>query len=121
MAASNFIQQHKLVLQDIYLARTYALRSPNPLRKGALDVPPFLRGARGDRGFRLECVSPTCIAQPIQTEWHKRAIRSLIPRGGRDFPNFNIYWECRIPRLRGLQPGLLQEEISGCDRCTTNR
>jgi hypothetical protein len=31
---------------------------PNPLKKGALEVPPFLRGARGDLGFRLQCVSP---------------------------------------------------------------
>ncbi len=34
--------------------RTYALRSSNPLKKGALEVPPFLRGARGDLGFRLQ-------------------------------------------------------------------
>ncbi len=29
-------------------------RSPNRVKKGAMNVPPFLRGARGDQGFRLQ-------------------------------------------------------------------
>jgi hypothetical protein len=28
------------------IIRTYALRSPNPLKKGALEIPPFLRGIK---------------------------------------------------------------------------
>ncbi len=28
-------------------------RSPNPLKKGAIDFPPFLRGARGDQGLKV--------------------------------------------------------------------
>ena len=30
----------------------------SPLKRGTY-IPPFLRGARGDLGFRLQCVSPT--------------------------------------------------------------
>jgi hypothetical protein len=48
----------KKFLNEAILVRTYTLRSPNPLKKGALDFPPFKRGARGDQGFRLQCVSP---------------------------------------------------------------
>ncbi|YAG14905.1 hypothetical protein NSTC745_04255 [Nostoc sp. DSM 114161] len=42
----------------VIILRTYALRSPNPLFKGASEIPPLKRGARGDRGFKLQCVSP---------------------------------------------------------------
>jgi hypothetical protein len=59
----KFAQGLGLALAFLYdvksqIFRTYALRSPNPLKKGALEVPPFLRGTRGDLSFRLQCVSP---------------------------------------------------------------
>jgi len=38
-------------------------RTPNRVKKGAIDVPPFLRGRRGDRGFRV-WVGKFCLLNP---------------------------------------------------------
>jgi Domain of unknown function (DUF4351) len=102
--------------------RTYALRSPNPLRKGALDVPPFLRGVRGDRGFRLQCVSPIDMIEEtderqnisacVQVLAGLRFDKSLIKQLFRE----EIMQESVIYQdilQKGLQQGLQQGEERG--------
>ncbi len=53
LRSSDNFQTADAIASTVHDLRTYALRSPNPLEKGAIDVPPFSRGARGDLGFKL--------------------------------------------------------------------
>jgi hypothetical protein len=54
------------------------IRSPNPLKKGAFGVPPFLRGARGDQGLQLQIRESYRNLSKSNLSSHLNALRGII-------------------------------------------
>jgi predicted ATPase/signal transduction histidine kinase len=86
VAAHNFYYSLSLLAQYSKCDRNLGLthkRSPNPLKKLALNISPFLRGVRGDRGFRFSmrksssqqerCLNQVATNQKLMGYWADHA------------------------------------------------